>query len=295
MKRSLIRIALVAFGMLCIYALLPAQVTVSAAHLTDGGSPANGRISFQLTFTSGQPASYVLPGGGIATVAPVTALVTNGAFSVQLSDVSLTNPPDLCYLVTLSTSKSSALGPGYTCVQPHGTSNGAGDWCASNVCNFDVLAPYLPVVPSATMDLLATVQNGWNGAVQTAILMGTPPQVLPLADASVITLPTTVSGTHYTLSAFIVALTATISTRTLNLTGLTAGDRFLIQITPSPSTAGSPAPATTIVLGSGCVWMPAQNAGIAGLPNISMPLGQLNPIIVAAVFDGTNCSVYEVQ
>jgi hypothetical protein len=153
----------------------------------------------------------------------------------------------------------------------------------------------LHVVPSAVQNLLSLVQNGWNEAVQTNILMGTPPQIVTVSDASTVTLATTPVSTHYTLSAFVLPLTAAVSARTVNLSGLVAGDRFLIQLTPSLSVPGSPSPATTITLGSGCVWQAASNGGISSLPNITIPIGQLNPIIVAAIFDGTNCTIYEVQ
>jgi hypothetical protein len=122
-------------------------VTVSASNLQDGGAPANGKIYFQPSLLSGTPASYRRPGGGIATVVPVSATVTNGAYSMTLPDTTLTLPENICFSVKLITANGSVLGPGYSCVQPHGTSTGDGDWCAAGTCNFDNYAPNLPALP----------------------------------------------------------------------------------------------------------------------------------------------------
>lgn len=156
-------------------------VTVSASKLTDGGSPANGTIYWKPAQANGQSASYRQPGGGIATITPLSAPVVDGAFSIVLPDTSLTNPVNVCFVVSLYTTGGSVLGPGYGCVQPHGTAISGGDWCQSGACNFDLYAPSLssgPTIGPAGAAVLSvgdsdvTGQTASQGAVN---LVGTVP------------------------------------------------------------------------------------------------------------------------
>lgn len=125
-------------------------VPVSAAHFGGNGTEMTGTISWQPALINGQPASFHQSNGGITTVQKVTASVTNGVFTLTLPDTSLTTPKNVCYIVTAinSVGNQQALGPGFTCVQPHGTSTGAGDWCASGACNFDNYAPNIAGLPT---------------------------------------------------------------------------------------------------------------------------------------------------
>jgi hypothetical protein len=127
-------------------------VTVSALNLTDGGQPANGTITFQPVLAGGQKASYRKPMGGIATITPVHATVTAGAFNLTMPDAYRTNPANICFQVTLSTANGySVLGAGYNCVQPHGSPFGSDDWCQSSGCNFDNYVPNLMTAAPFTL------------------------------------------------------------------------------------------------------------------------------------------------
>ena len=195
MKRFLIIGAL-----LCGAAASLAQtVTVSASNLQDGGSPANGTIYWKPVLSSGIGASYHLPGGGIASVTAQSATVTSGAFSLTLPDTTLTTPANICFSVTLNTANGSVLGPGYTCVQPHGTSTGSGDWCASGACSFDSYAPYLPaqvqIEPGATGPTGPAGAAGPAGATGPAGAAG-----VDSASAADLTLTVMSSGSAYSLS-----------------------------------------------------------------------------------------------
>jgi hypothetical protein len=131
-------------------------VTVNATQLYDGAAPANGTIYFAPALSTGTAASYHRPGGGTASVTPVSAPVTNGAFTLTLPDTSLTSPTNICFSASLVTGSGQVLGAGYSCMQP--TANNS--WCASGICNFD---NYVPATsPQPTINYVPTI-NGVAG------------------------------------------------------------------------------------------------------------------------------------
>jgi hypothetical protein len=125
-------------------------VTVSSSSFTDsGGHPVNGVITFQPALVNGVAASYQKGGGGVVVAKSVTAQIVNGAFSLTLPDTTLTNPANICFVVkaAIPFTEVPLLGPGYNCVQPHGTATSGGDWCQAGTCNFDLYVPNIPALP----------------------------------------------------------------------------------------------------------------------------------------------------
>jgi hypothetical protein len=259
-----------------------ATVIMTASHL-GGQNPVNGTIYFQPVL-NGKPVSYRLAGGGQSTTLPIAAPVVNGAFTVALPDMSLSSPT-VCYAVTVLAQGISILGPGYSCLQPHDLSTGIDDYCQNGVCNFDAFLPSLPVPSVEYPNLVIQVQSSWNDAVYTASLMGNPLTPLVFSDAPVLTFDTA----GQSLAALKIALNSGISARTINVTNLAVGARFLIHIIPTPTVTQS------VTLGSGCVWQPAPNSGLETLPVLTLPAGNGENLIVAAIFDGTNCNVIAIQ
>src|SRR5882762_6317195 len=98
--------------------------TVSGSNLTDssGNKIVSATISFQPCNNNGVPLSFRVNGIGQAIALPVSARVTNGAFSIQLADSTLTQPLNIAYAVTVidSVTGRSLLGPGYL-IQPSGS------------------------------------------------------------------------------------------------------------------------------------------------------------------------------
>ena len=132
------------FGCIAGYAQ---TVTVQASHFGGVGTEVTGTIYWAPAMINGRAASFHQSNGGIVPVTPVQAPVTAGAFSITLPDTTLTTPQNVCYIVTATSTKGPLLGPGFTCVQPHGTATGSSDWCQAGVCNFDNYTPYLPALP----------------------------------------------------------------------------------------------------------------------------------------------------
>jgi hypothetical protein len=182
-------------------------VTVMATRL-GGTTPITGTITFTPTLTNGTPASFQMGGGGQTAAQPITVPVTAGAFSVTLPDVSLGNPQNVCYAVTVAAQGKTMLGGGYKCVQPHGTAVNSGDWCQANVCNFDHYTP--------------------NLTAQPLMYVAPPAAQIMLTDAATVTL----ANANRLYSAFTLPLNASIPARTLNVTGLTAGNTFAVVISP---------------------------------------------------------------
>jgi hypothetical protein len=154
MKKLILFAALAALMIPFASATVPlGYVQLSGTYLQDstGTMVANATISFAPVNASGVPISYQVNGHGQAIFSPVTALVTGGAFTVQLADTALTNPVNVCFAVTVTDNVSgkSVLGPGYNCVQPAGSGvavTGPNAWCTAagasgGTCNFDLYIP----------------------------------------------------------------------------------------------------------------------------------------------------------
>jgi len=110
------------------------QVSASALKDSTGTVVANATISFYPVNNAGVPISFRAGGGGQVISVPVTAQVTNGAFTILLADSALTLPPNVGYSVSVTDNVSgkNLLGAGYSCVQPTGAT-----W------NFDTYQPNL--------------------------------------------------------------------------------------------------------------------------------------------------------
>jgi len=152
-------------------AALPAcaqTVTFKASYLYDGQNPAYGTLTLTPVTTTGQPASYHRPGGGQASITPLSISVQNGAFTLAgVPDTALTTPANVCFKAILSTQNGSqVLGPGYACLQP--TANNS--WCTGGVCNLDNYLPGIP--PLATIGGAVSIYvNGTLTSQQTQIFM----------------------------------------------------------------------------------------------------------------------------
>jgi hypothetical protein len=130
-------------------------VTLSASKISDstGAKLANGTIKFAPVDNNGKPISYQPGGTGQHLSKPVTTLVTNGAFTIQIADSGQTKPANVCFSVTITdnVSGASVLGPGYTCMQPMGAFGATpATFCTASgvsgqggTCNFDLFVPNL--------------------------------------------------------------------------------------------------------------------------------------------------------
>ncbi|ADW69018.1 SGNH/GDSL hydrolase family protein [Granulicella tundricola] len=98
------------------------QVTGSSLKDSAGTPIANATIRFAPVNNTGVPISFMAGGGGQTVATPVTATVTNGAFTIQLADTTLTTPVNVGYAVTVvdNLTGEHLLGSGYGCVQPSG-------------------------------------------------------------------------------------------------------------------------------------------------------------------------------
>ena len=132
-------------------------VSNSAGVLTDGA------ITWQPVINDGVAASYMMPGGGTGTTESITVPITSGGFSLTLPNTDLTNPMHLCFAVsaTVPYTSSRLFGPGYTCVQPHYTAHGGGDWCQAGLCDFGKYIPNLPA--------LGTIATGPQGPAGSSL------------------------------------------------------------------------------------------------------------------------------
>lgn len=140
-------------------------IPVSAAKLFDstGVIITNAQLCGQLIANSATGISVELSGGGHTTSAPVCTQVINGAFSINLPDVSTTQPQNACISITVvdNLTGTQLLGPGYSCVQPTST---VSNWCTGTVCKFDLYPPYLPNLSLIPVGSVAVVANSFKGA-----------------------------------------------------------------------------------------------------------------------------------
>lgn len=146
---------LATLGMVALAAAAAAQsgfVTVSGSNLQDstGTKIKYDTIIFTPVNAQGSPISYQVNGNGQATTSPVSAYVSNGAFTVTLPDTSLTSPRNVCFSARL---RSGALGSGYACIQPAASNS----WCAASLCNFD---HYVPSTPGLALALVGSSSIG---------------------------------------------------------------------------------------------------------------------------------------
>jgi hypothetical protein len=129
-------------------------VQMSSTTLIDatGTVIANATLHVAPVNNSGTPISFQVNGHGQASDKTVTALITNGAFTIQLADTALTSPANVCYQITATDNVSGKqlLGAAYNCVQPAGSGaavTGSQAWCtpatlsAGATCNFDAYTP----------------------------------------------------------------------------------------------------------------------------------------------------------
>lgn len=127
-------------------------MTVTASQIYGGGNvplPA-GQISFQPTDGNGNPIGYQIGGGGQQVTWPTVCSVSSGTIAAgcQVANVSLTNPMNVCFAVTIKDANNNIIlspAAGYSCVQPQTTNN----WCASGsipsgTCDFDLFIPNSP-------------------------------------------------------------------------------------------------------------------------------------------------------
>jgi hypothetical protein len=136
-------------------------VQVSASNTMDNGvNIANGTISFAPVSNTGRPLGFRIgsSSGGQHGPDPFQATVTNGVFTIQVPDSSLTYPVNVCYSVTVTDNASgnTLTGTGYGCVQPSGSgtavTGGTGiAWCTAagvsgGTCNFDIYPPSTPAL-----------------------------------------------------------------------------------------------------------------------------------------------------
>jgi hypothetical protein len=307
--KTLIRIAALTALLFSAYSAQPqAAIPVYANNLQDGGSAANGTIYFKPVTATGGPASYQKPGGGIATVTPVSATVTSGAFSTTLPNVQLTNPSGVCFVTTLVTNNGSVLGPGFSCVQPHSVPTGPTDWCqlvnGSPQCDLDDYVPVLTPAQTNYPSLPAPpdMTTMWNDIVAENIAAGYIAGQTTLTDSSTVTW----NAAAPTLNAAVLPLytpagpsnncgqsgrpscTAQpdgISTRTINVTGMVAGARYLLVLNALGETAG----AQTVNFGTGCNW----EWTIGDVPmsgnTLVIPTWVNFSTLAVWTYDGTNC------
>jgi hypothetical protein len=302
MKRKaqiLILAALVALLMLLFPALVFAQIPTGCVSVYGSGMngssgmvPAQGTITFSPVNASGSSISYLGACGGISgqlSSAPITAAIINGAFSVALPDVTLTNPPSICFSVVATETGTGAnlITPGgYKCLNPHGSPTGSGDWCQSIGCNFNAYAPTFTAPSQAynPPDLLTM----WNNLVST----NGPVSKSTAVDASTVTLNTAgASMSAFTLPLYAVGPPAAsdgITARTINVTGLTASTYFTIIINPLHSMTAPTAQSVTF--GTGCNWQFTSNQNVVLSGNtLTIPAWATGTYMGFFYYDGTNC------
>jgi hypothetical protein len=281
--KSLLRIAAITLAMLAGIASLPAQtVTVTAHYFSDSsGNLITGNLFWQPTLANGTAASYRLGSGGQVTSLPVSVYVNQGAFSFTIADTSLTSPANICFRLTLTTTVSgSALGAGYSCVQPHSVAVGDTDWCQAGICNLDDYTPNLPSLPIAYVS--PDLMTAWNVQAASFIGAGNTITQATLTDSATVTFST--AGSMMSIATL--PLSSTVSTRTVNVTGLVSGARFAIVI--NAQNTQTLQVAQTVNFGSGCTWQFAPGAVTSGNA-LNIPPWSNWSYMAYFVYDGTNC------
>lgn len=138
-------------------------IQVSQNRLLDstGTNVSSATVCAQPLTTLGIAASIRVGGGGTVISSPVCVQATNGSWTMNLPDTSLSQPANACFTLTATDNLSgnSLIGPGYTCVQPTSQASPNG-WCTSGVCNVDSLPPMVKPIVSQVY----TGQQGATGA-----------------------------------------------------------------------------------------------------------------------------------
>lgn len=153
-------------------------LSVAQSNLQDSSANKinNATVCAQVTL-NGQPSSVQVGGVGVTTFSSVCAPVSNGAWTMNLPDVSVSSPRYVCLSITATDNLTgNSLLSGYSCVQPRSVppQNATGTfWCSASSCNFDQLSPNYPasaafVAPTGATGAAgpaATVtSNGSNGS-----------------------------------------------------------------------------------------------------------------------------------
>ena len=320
MKRTALFLIIAALAALMFSPTVTAQVPsgcvqVFAAGIKNsaGVLEASGTISFAPVSAAGVPISFLSACGGVpgqTSDVPITVPIKTGAFTINLPDVSLTNPPNICFSVVAKETGTGdrLLAPGgYTCLQPHGTPQGSSDWCQIDSttgaprCNFDAYIPTFSA-PTAlygppdlmTMWNMLVVTNGpvssstaVDSAVVTFNAAGAPMSAftLPLYTPAG---PSNNCGNDGVLP-LCYAVADGITTRTVNVTGLVAGNYFSILINPL-ALAGAVTPtAQMVTFGTGCNWQFAPGRIVMSGTTLTIPSWATGSYLAIFQYDGANC------
>ena len=167
--------------------------SVSSSGLSYFGGPTgpvavtNATTTWAPVDNSGSPISARINGSGQRVATPVSAQVTSGAFSLVVADTALTNPSNICYLVTVTDNLTgnAELNKGFTCLQPAGSGTavtGSNSWCTAAIgsvggsCDFDL---YVPNIPDVALTSIVTGPAGPACTGSAGVCTMTLPIVLP--------------------------------------------------------------------------------------------------------------------
>lgn len=136
---------------------------VTAAHIYGTGNAPlpSGTLIWQAVDSSGNPIGYQVGGGGQQITFPTVCSVQGGSIigSCLLPNVSLTNPMNVCFALTIKNGSGQVVSPpsnGYSCLQPQTTNT----WCSAGTCNLDQFVPTNPSVVTALLNAAQPVTLG---------------------------------------------------------------------------------------------------------------------------------------
>ena len=213
---------------------------------SSGNLESAGTITLAPVNATGQPISYrsACKVAGQASARPVTANVVHGAYALYLPDTTLTSPANICFSGTAIDTATgySLLGPGYTCIQPHGTATGSGDWCQASACDFDLYSPSLSTLAiiqtGPTGPQGATGPTGATGATGTAATIAVGATTTGAAGSNA-----TVTNTG-TSSAAVLAFT--VPQGAMGATGATGATGTAATVTVGTTTTGAAGSSATV-------------------------------------------------
>ena len=117
------------------------QMTITATNIKNlkGEKLAAGQACLTPTDNQGSPINFQMPGGGQGTSNEACESVQNGAFSILVPNVALTNRTNVCLKLKVRDPKRDEvlLSKGYECLQPQP----AAYWCSGSACNLDNYIP----------------------------------------------------------------------------------------------------------------------------------------------------------